>query len=166
MGYQKSNKGHKSQVATKNQEQKKNESGYLGLFWSIVLTIGCVLFLLIITDISIRDMDIYNNGNQTVGTIHQIRRSGRRSRNVYVRYRVGNIKHIQRVNEASFFNRLSSNFVGDNILVKYHPDNPNTIIHGTARSIKINFAISIIISGIGLIYGIAGIYDRYMYGKQ
>jgi len=150
--------------------QKKKKSGYFGLFGSIVCTVLCLLFLLLIIDISIRDIDIYNNSNQTVGTIHEIVRTGSRSRGgrrrtaVYIRYSVDNTEYIQGLSTVSS-RRFASRPIGARVHVRYNPNNHNLVVE-SSDDIKAFLIVSIIFLGYGIFHGMAGIYHRYMYGKQ
>ena len=173
MAYKKMNKKYKNKPQTNAeqiQEKTKKNGGYFGLFGSIVCTVICLFILLILLDSSYNYMNIYNNGNQTVGTIHQIiRRRGSRGRTnytIYIQYRTGNIERVQRLESIGPIRRIASHPVGTNIRVRYHPDNPTTIIHATPADIRANAIGISILFGLGIIFGVGGIRHRYLYGKE
>jgi len=144
--------------------KKKKARDYFGLTGCIACVAVCFLILLIMLDNLVTRMNIYNTGNQTVGTIHQIRRGGRRSHHVYIRYRTNDssIERIQRVNISSNHNRLAPHPLGTNVLIMYHPNDPNNIIYGTARNIINEQIFPICLVGSLMIFGIVETRRQYL----
>ena len=167
MAYKKVDKNYKNKSQT-NAERIQKENPYLGIFGSVALMVICLFILLIWLDSAHNYMNIYNNGNQTVATIHRIRRSSGRGRNyhIYVRYRTNNsnIERLERL-ESIGSRRLASHPIGTNVVIRYHPDNPTTILHATPRDIILDTIFFTVFFGSLIILGIAGLRRRYLYGK-
>jgi len=167
----------KSLIATLNREDRyfrqryiDSRTGYFGFVGSIVLTVIC-LFLFVWTVVStVRHLNIYNNGNQTMGTVHQVRRSYRSRGGVryttYIRYEVNNIERIQRLNMDFFGGGIGNPDIGTIVNIRYHPNNSNYIFRGTRNGIVANLIIYSVLCGGGLLFGVFGIRYRYLQGKQ
>jgi len=153
----------------KKRKQKKQGSDYVGLIGGFCCIAFFLIIWLIVLDESVTDMNIYRNGNQTVGTIHRIRSSGRGNRlNVYIRYTTSNsnIERIQRVSIRSASVSGLSLRVGTNVHIRYHPDNPNAIQYGTAQMIINDIIFDSLFTGIIVILGIIGMYYYYIKARK
>jgi len=167
----------KSLIAALNREDRNfrlrysdSGSGYFGFVGSIVLAVICLLLLIWTTVATVRHLNIYNNGNQTTGTVYRVeRRSGSRGRvtfTVFVRYEANNRERIQRVNTDFFGGGIGNREIGSTVNIRYHPNNPNYIFNGTRNWIIGNVIFYGILFGGGMLFGVFGARFRYRHRKD